>query len=80
MYSYSTFCLFSINVCEKMEWPGRGANLNFGLTLANNLNEVFDGYVRAFYDVIMADDNFDKHELVIVLNSISEAANYLDVS
>ena len=64
----------------KMEWPRRGANLNFGLTLANNLNEVFDGYVRAFYEVIMADDDFDKHELIIVLNSISEAANYLDVS
>ena len=63
-----------------MEWPNLGANLNFGLTLANNLNSVFDGYVQGFYDVIMADDDFDQHELVILLNSISEAANYLDVS
>ena len=70
----------TVDICPQMEWPGRGANLNFGLTLANNLNRVFDDYVRGFYDVIMADDDFDKHELVILLNSISEAANYLDVS
>ena len=63
-----------------MDWPGREANLNFGLTLAKHLNEVFDGYVRGLYDVIMADDDFDQHELIIVLNSISEAACYLDVS
>ena len=63
-----------------MNWPGRAANLNFGLTLAKDLNEVFDGYVRGLYDVIMADDDFDQHELIIVLNSISEAACYLDVS
>ena len=63
-----------------MDWPGRAANLTFGLTLTKNLNEVFDGYVRGLYDVIMADDDFDQHELIIVLNSISEAACYLDVS
>ena len=63
-----------------MEWQGRAANLNFGLALANNLNEVFDSYVQGLYDVIMADDDFDQHELIIVLNSISEAACYLDVS
>ena len=63
-----------------MKWPGRCANLKFGLTLANNLNEVFDSYVHALYEVIMNDDDFDKHELIIVLNSISEVTNYLDVS
>ena len=63
-----------------MDWPSRSANLNFGLTLANNLNKVFKGYVDELYNVIMADDDFDKHELVIVLNSISEATIGLDVS
>ena len=63
-----------------MDWPSRSVNLNFGLTLANNLNEVFDSYVRELTNIIMADDTFDKHELINVLNSISEASMGLDVS
>jgi hypothetical protein len=63
---------------KQMEWPDLETNLIFGLKLTQKLNEVFHYYVTSFYKIIMADDAFDKHELIIVLNSLSQASHYLD--
>ena len=71
-----------IKTCEltwtQLEWPDYDKNLEFGLKLTEKINVLFYRYINAFYDIIMEDDDFDRRELIIVLNSLAQSSGYLD--
>lgn len=63
---------------ERLDWPSLDKSLEFGTELVQHLNVVFKEYIRGLHDIIMMDQEFDHHELVLALNSLYKSFQYLD--
>ena len=46
--------------------------------LIMKLKEVFRFYLESFFNIIMDDGVLDKHELILILNSVSHSLNYVN--
>ncbi len=62
---------------KRLDWPKFRRNLEFGINLLKKLKEVLQYYIQSFFDIIYEDKEFDKVELVIILNSLSFSSAYL---
>ncbi len=50
----------------------------FGSPLFQKLQNVFDEYIFGMQKIVMMDEEFDKHELVLILNSAHNSMKFLD--
>jgi hypothetical protein len=50
----------------------------FGSPLFYKLHSVFKKYIDGMRQIVMMDNEFDKHELVLILNSCYHSMKYLD--
>ena len=50
----------------------------FGSPLFHKLNLVFKMYLDGMRQIVMLDNEFDKHELVLILNNCFHSMKYLD--
>ncbi len=60
-----------------LRWPNFKKNLEFGVNLLGQLEALFKFFVKSFHDIVMEDEDFDRVELVIILNSISHSSRYM---
>lgn len=72
-----------LNTCRltwiELDWPDLLGYLKFGQELLHRLQvNIVDVYVSKFYGIIFADKEFDRHEFVIVLFTISSWGEFLN--
>ncbi|TRY75721.1 hypothetical protein TCAL_08676 [Tigriopus californicus] len=63
---------------EQLDWPNLEVQTQFGLNLVQKLCSIFDHYINSLFEIVFADHFFDKHELVIIIFTLSSWAEYLD--
>lgn len=62
---------------EELQWNDLAFHLDLGLQLFQGMHGVFQEYVKSYMDIVLADQKFEKHELVIVLHNVVEGMEYL---
>lgn len=67
-----------MNTWEQLDWPDLEIQTQFGLNLVQKLCHIFDHYINSLFEIVFADHFFDKHELVIIIFTLSSWAEYLD--
>ena len=63
---------------RELQWPDLETHINFGSQLLLRLDDVFLGYINQLFNIVMADNVFDKWEFVLILKSVANSVQFLE--
>ena len=63
---------------RELQWPEFETHLSFGSQLLQRLDDVFLDYINKLFNIVMADNVFDKWEFVLILKSVANSVQFLE--
>ena len=63
---------------RELQWPELDTHLLFGSQLLQRLDDVFLDYINRLFNIVMADNVFDKWEFVLILKSVANSVQFLE--